>query len=176
MRVATHVETYIMVAVSDGGCGSSALLPSEAGPGLPSVGEGASSSPPQQQRWRRRGQRRGAAAGGIGKLMTSLLVGGLVRFDPCALSCGFFDVFFGWVASNTFVRTYRKFLGWVPGQPRPSMEGRIGLYAAATTRDDGIGFTIIIVATAASQRLSPPDAAAIGPRGIKASGSGGLWY
>ena len=73
-----------MVAVGDGG-GASTLLPSEAGPGLPSVGEGASSrnsssSPPQQQRWHRRGRRRGAAAAGMGTVMASLLVGGLVRF------------------------------------------------------------------------------------------------
>lgn len=53
------------------------------------------------------------------------------------------------------------------------MEGRLGLYAAATTSGDGIG-RITIVATAASQRLSPPDAAAIGPSSIKDGGSGGL--
>lgn len=55
------------------------------------------------------------------------------------------------------------------------MERRLGLYAAATIGGDGIAVVIIIVATAASQRLSPPDAAAIGPRAIKTGGSGGLW-
>ena len=43
------------------------------------------------------------------------------------------------------------------------MEGRVGLYAAATIRDDGI----IGIGTAAPERLPPSNAPAIGTGCIK---------
>lgn len=147
------------------GEGASGMLPLEAGPGSPSIGEAPQPGAPPPQQWRRRGRRRRAAAAGMGTLMTGLLVRARGVSGLCVLWCHLLSIGIRMISLSTDIPTS---IHAGPVSRGPAIGGRIGLHASATS------IVRITIGSPARQRLPPPDAAAIGI--VLAVGSAPLWH